>query len=56
MLLGVIKKETHRMSRILTEFSTYVRPNEPHPAAFDISFALRTMVADLARGGAPKVP
>ena len=41
MLLGVIRKESHRMNRILTEFSAYVKPRPPQPAPFDLSGAVR---------------
>ncbi len=36
MLLGVVRKEARRMNQILTEFSLYVKPPQPHPENFDL--------------------
>lgn len=47
MLLGVIRKESHRMNRILTEFSAYVKPRPPQPAPFNIAEAVRQEARDL---------
>lgn len=45
MLLEVVEKESRRMNRILTEFSSFVKPPVPHPEVFDVAQMLR----DLAR-------
>jgi signal transduction histidine kinase len=49
LLLGVIRKESHRMNRILTEFSSYVRPRPPQPIIFDAATALRAEVRQSVR-------
>ena len=36
MLLGVVRKEARRMNQIMTEFSLYVKPPQPHPENFDL--------------------
>lgn len=41
MLLGVIRKESHRMNRILSEFAAYVKPRPPQPAPFDLVEAVK---------------
>jgi len=46
MLLGVIRKESHRMNRILSEFSAYVKPRPPQPASFDVVEAIQQEVRD----------
>lgn len=42
MLLEVVRKESRRMNRILTEFSTFVKPPKPHLEVVDL--------AQIARG------
>jgi signal transduction histidine kinase len=49
MLLGVIRKESHRMNRILSEFSAYVKPRPPQPAPFDLVEGVRQEAADMMR-------
>jgi signal transduction histidine kinase len=49
MLLGVIRKESLRMNRILTEFSAYVKPRPPQPDDFNIAQALRDEIGHLKR-------
>jgi signal transduction histidine kinase len=51
MLLGVIKKESLHLNRILTDFVHYVRPRVPRPAAFDLAGAVRNTVAVLQAEG-----
>jgi signal transduction histidine kinase len=45
MLLEVVQKEARRMNRILTEFSTFVKP----PAAYIEDFDIAALVRDIAR-------
>ena len=49
MLLDVVRKESRRMSRILTEFSAYVRPAQGQPSAFDFACVLRAEIAEVER-------
>lgn len=51
VLLDVIKKEAHRMKRILEEFSLYVKPPTPQPVDFDLVEVIRHVVATLQREG-----
>ena len=51
-LIGVIKKESLRMNRIVSEFSAYVRPGTVQLAEFDCARALRRTVEILRRDGA----
>ena len=41
MLLGVIRKESHRMNRILSEFAAYVKPRPPQTAPFNLVEAVQ---------------
>lgn len=50
MLLGVVRKESMRMNRILTEFSAYVKPRPPQPKSFDLASAVRTVMNQMDRG------
>ena len=45
MLLGVVRKEARRMNQIMTEFSLYVKPPQPHPENFNIARLIRDSVA-----------
>lgn len=47
MLLGVIRKESHRMNRILSEFAAYVKPRPPQPAPFDLVEAVQQEARDV---------
>jgi len=47
MLLGVIRKESHRMNRILSEFAAYVKPRPPQPAPFDLAEAVQQEARDV---------
>ncbi len=47
MLLDVIRKESHRMNRILSEFSAYVKPRPPQPAPFDLVEAVQQEARDI---------
>jgi signal transduction histidine kinase len=47
MLLGVIRKESLRMNRILTEFSAYVKPRPSQPESFDVTQVVRHIVRDM---------
>ncbi len=49
MLLDVVEKESRRMNRILTEFSSFVKPPVPHLEVFDVAQTLRDLARDLAR-------
>lgn len=52
MLLDVIKKESQRMNRILTEFSLFVKPPLSHPENFDIAKVLRGLLHEMQTTGA----
>ncbi len=47
MLLGVIRKESHRMNRILSEFAAYVKPRPPQVAPFDLVEAVQQEARDI---------
>lgn len=47
MLLGVIRKESHRMNRILSEFAAYVKPRPPQPAPFNLVEAVQQEARDI---------
>ncbi|MBW3637440.1 MAG: HAMP domain-containing histidine kinase [Armatimonadetes bacterium] len=49
MLLDVVQKESRRMNRILTEFSSFVKPPHPQLATFDFAHLLRSLVRELQR-------
>ncbi len=49
MLLDVVQKESRRMNRILTEFSSFVKPPQSHPEAFDIAKTLRDITRDMQK-------
>ncbi|MDQ3813690.1 MAG: HAMP domain-containing histidine kinase, partial [Armatimonadota bacterium] len=49
MLLNIVKKESQRMNRILTEFSHYVRPPHSHLSVFCLARAARETIEALAR-------
>lgn len=49
MLLDVVQKESRRMNRILTEFSSFVKPPQARPEAFDLAHLLRSLAAELQR-------
>lgn len=49
MLLDVVQKESRRMNRILTEFSSFVKPPQPQPETFDLVRLLHSVVAELQR-------
>lgn len=49
MLLDVVQKESRRMNRILTEFSSFVKPPAPHPEVFDLTALLRGLLRDLQK-------
>jgi signal transduction histidine kinase len=51
LLLEVIKKESLRMNRILTEFSTYVKLATAQPRPFDLAEAARNVVTELRHDG-----
>jgi signal transduction histidine kinase len=51
MLLGVIKKESLRLNRILTEFSHFIKLPEPRPALFDLAQLARDATAQLQDEG-----
>ena len=51
MLLDVVEKESRRMNRILTEFSSFVKPPVPHPETFDIAKMLRDLAGALQKDG-----
>jgi signal transduction histidine kinase len=51
LLLGVIKKESLRMNRILTEFSAYVKLSQPRLDSCDLCDAARSVVTELRRDG-----
>lgn len=51
MLLGVIKKESLRLNRILTEFSNYIKLPVPDPHDFDLVVTLRSLIGKLQRDG-----
>jgi len=50
MLLGVVRKESLRMNRILTEFSAYVKPRPPQPKPFDLAGAVRAVMNQMDHG------
>lgn len=51
MLLEVVEKESRRMNRILTEFSSFVKPPVAHPEPFDVARTLRELVRGLQSEG-----
>jgi signal transduction histidine kinase len=51
MLLGVIKKESLRLNRILTEFADFIKLPEPQPVRFDCAQLAREVAAQLRREG-----
>ena len=58
LLLSVVRKESKRMNRILTEFSNYVKPRPPQPIIFDAVAAAREVLNQvflpaLSDNGAP---
>jgi two-component system sensor histidine kinase HydH len=52
MLIGVVQKESRRMNRILTEFSSFVKPPQPYIENFDLARLVREVVAQLQKEGA----
>lgn len=52
MLLGIVEKESRRMNRILTEFSSFVKPPAAQLETFDVAQTLRGLVRDLQKDGA----
>ena len=48
MLLEVVQKESRRMNRILTEFSSFVKPPLAQSEAFDLAGMARDILSDLA--------
>lgn len=51
MLLEVVEKESRRMNRILTEFSSFVKPPAAHPEVFDVARTLRELTRALQYDG-----
>lgn len=51
MLLDVVGKESRRMNRILTEFSSFVKPPTAHPEIFDVARSLRELARELQTDG-----
>lgn len=51
MLLGVVQKEARRMNRILTEFSSFVKPPQPYIEDFDLARLVREVVQQLQKEG-----
>jgi signal transduction histidine kinase len=51
MLLGVVRKEARRMNQIMTEFSLYVKPPQPHPETFDLAELVREVITHLRKDG-----
>ena len=49
MLLEVVEKEARRMNRILTEFSSFVKPPAPHVASFDLALLVREVARELQK-------
>jgi signal transduction histidine kinase len=49
MLIDVVQKESRRMNRILTEFSSFVKPPQSHPEVFDIAKALRNLTREMQK-------
>lgn len=56
MLLDVVEKESRRMNRILTEFSSFVKPPAPRPETFDVAVLLRELARNLQNSSAPDHP
>ena len=52
MLLDVIQKESRRMNRILTEFSSFVKPPAPQTETFDLGALMCQIAAMLKADGA----
>lgn len=52
MLLDVVQKESRRMNRILTEFSSFVKPPTSRPEAFDVAQTLRDLAREMQQEGA----
>ncbi|PQV64557.1 Histidine kinase-, DNA gyrase B-, and HSP90-like ATPase [Abditibacterium utsteinense] len=52
MLIDVVQKESRRMNRILTEFSSFVKPPTSHPEPFDITKTLRDLTREMQKEGA----
>ena len=51
MILGVVEKESRRMNRLWTEFSSFVKPPKAHPETFDIAKMLRELTRELQTEG-----
>ena len=51
MLLGVVRNESRRMNKILTEFSLYVKPPQPQPEAFNFSQLAQETINELRHDG-----
>ncbi|RYG71103.1 HAMP domain-containing histidine kinase [bacterium] len=49
MLIGVVQKESRRMNRILTEFSSFVKPPVPYVENFDLAELVRDALRDLTK-------
>lgn len=52
MLLDVVQKESRRMNRILTEFSSFVKPPATQPEIFDIGTVIRDLMREMKKEGA----
>ncbi len=51
MLLDVVDKESRRMNRILTEFSSFVKPPAARPEIFDVAQTLRGLAREMKSDG-----
>lgn len=51
MLLDVVEKESRRMNRILTEFSSFVKPPAARPETFDVAQTLRGLTREMRKDG-----
>jgi signal transduction histidine kinase len=49
MLLEVVQSESRRMNRILTEFSSFVKPPTPHLQSFDMARSVRDVARDVEK-------
>ncbi len=54
MLLGIIKKESLQLNRLLSDFVDYVRPRAFNPTTFDLAEGARQAVRDAQKDGVLK--